>query len=76
MTFLVLCFSYKVAAVPQPSDPPGAESRATLTQRLGVALLEKLVGMQGSGTLPAKETCDLLILDRYDPLSSDCLLIG
>ena len=65
---------YKVPPAPQASDPPGAEERSTLTQRLGMSLLEKLVGMQGSGTLPAKETCDLIILDRWAYMASGSTL--
>jgi hypothetical protein len=36
-----------------------------LTQRLAQKLLDRLSGMQRSGQLPDKETCDVLILDRY-----------
>lgn len=60
------------ATAPPPPEAPlkGADGRSTLTRRVGVALLERLVGMQKSGVLPSRETCDLIILDRsYDPLA-------
>lgn len=50
---------------PALGDPAGAKGRSTLTQRLATALLEKLGKLQTAGALPRKETCDMIILDRW-----------
>jgi hypothetical protein len=55
---------YKPGKAPEANDPPGAAARQVLTQRLSQKLLDRLTGMQRSGQLPEKETCDMLILDR------------
>jgi len=51
-------------------DPPGANARSSLTKRLAQKVLERADAMQKAGQLPAKESCDLLILDRsYDSVA-------
>ncbi|GLC77701.1 hypothetical protein PLESTF_001978000 [Pleodorina starrii] len=61
---------YKAAQPPQPGDPPGQAVRGSLPQLLATRLVEKLSGLQRSGQLPNKETCDMLVLDRsYDAVA-------
>lgn len=50
---------------PEATDPAGATARSTLTQRLAKKLSDRLEAMQGAGQLPAKSTCDMLVLDRW-----------
>ncbi|KAG2446991.1 hypothetical protein HYH02_008145 [Chlamydomonas schloesseri] len=61
---------YKNTRAPEPGDPPGQAMRGSLPQLLGGRLYERLAGLQRAGQLPAKETCDLLVLDRsYDAVA-------
>ncbi|KAG2432231.1 hypothetical protein HXX76_009150 [Chlamydomonas incerta] len=61
---------YKGGKAPEPGDPPGQAVRASVPQLLSARLYERLAGLQRAGQLPAKETCDLLVLDRtYDAVA-------
>ncbi len=55
---------YKVGKQPEPGDPAGQQSRSQLTQRIAAKLSAKFMELQRSGKLPARESCDLLVLDR------------
>ncbi|GFH23727.1 SNARE-interacting protein KEULE, partial [Haematococcus lacustris] len=46
-------------------EPPGAVLRSVLAEKLAHKLLDRLEPLQRAGQLPAGETCDLLILDRW-----------
>ncbi|KAG2501418.1 hypothetical protein HYH03_001201 [Edaphochlamys debaryana] len=61
---------YKATKAPEPGDPPGQALRGSLPQLLATRLFERLSGLQRAGQLPAKETCDMLVLDRtYDAVA-------
>eukprot|EP00775_Hariotina_reticulata_P004848 gene4848-5095_t len=61
---------YKQGKVPEPGDAPGAMARSLLTQHLAQKVYERALVLQRSGGLPARESCDLLILDRtVDPVA-------
>lgn len=46
-------------------------SGALIAQRIAVEVQERLSMMQREGRLPAQETCDLIVFDRY---ANDLLL--
>ncbi len=50
---------------PEPGDAPGSNARSVLTQRLAAKVTERTMVMQRAGQLPGRETCDLIILDRW-----------
>lgn len=57
----------KSASASVSGDSPGQGLRGSLPQVMATQLLEKLSPMQRAGQLPAKESCELLVLDRsYD----------
>lgn len=61
---------YRAARPPEANDPPGGDARALLTQRLATRVAERCAVLQRSGLLPARETCDLLVVDRsVDPVA-------
>ncbi|KIY93727.1 SNARE-interacting protein KEULE [Monoraphidium neglectum] len=61
---------YKAGRPAEAGDPPGANARAALTQRLSHKLYERAVALQRAGALPPRETCDLIVVDRsIDPVA-------
>ncbi|KAI8472381.1 MAG: Sec1-like protein [Monoraphidium minutum] len=61
---------FKAGRPAEPGDPPGANARATLTQRLAHKVSERLGALQRAGGLPPRETCDLIVVDRgIDPVA-------
>ena len=50
---------------PEPGDAAGAATRALLAQTLALRVNERVVAMQRSGGLPARETCDFIVVDRW-----------
>lgn len=55
---------YKAGKPVEVGDPPGQEGRSQVTSRLAMLIREKALTLQRAGTLPDRETCDVLILDR------------
>eukprot|EP00879_Flechtneria_rotunda_P003010 GHRR01003228.1.p1 GENE.GHRR01003228.1~~GHRR01003228.1.p1 ORF type:complete len:663 (+),score=201.56 GHRR01003228.1:278-2266(+) len=61
---------YKAGKPPEPGDAPGANARSLLTQKLAQKVSERAMVLQRAGGLPARESCELLILDRsVDPVA-------
>lgn len=61
---------FRAAAPPGEEFPPGLESRLLVAQRIAVELNERLVGLQRTGALPERETCELILTDRgFDPVA-------
>lgn len=61
---------YRVGKPPEAGDAPGASVRSCLAQRLAQKLSHRATLLQRNGALPARETCELLVLDRsVDPVA-------
>ncbi|PNW76570.1 hypothetical protein CHLRE_11g467699v5 [Chlamydomonas reinhardtii] len=57
---------YKNARAPEPGDPPGQATRASLPQLLSGRLYERLAGLQRAGQLPTKP----LMADHIEDLNA------
>ncbi|MEW5299817.1 MAG: hypothetical protein WDW36_002793 [Sanguina aurantia] len=61
---------YKAGKAADPADPQGHSTRQLLAQRVATRMQEKLSVMQRASQVPARESCELLILDRsYDAVA-------
>ena len=61
---------FRAALPPGEEHLPGLESRLLVAQRLAVELYESLLQLQGTGHIPERETCELIITDRgFDPVA-------
>lgn len=59
-----LCLACR-AAKPPDAENVSLGSGALIAQRIAVEVQERLSMMQREGRLPAQETCDLIVFDRY-----------
>jgi len=64
------CIRYRTGKPPGDGDPPGAEARSLVAQRVAAKLHSLLSDLQREQQLPQTETCDLVVVDRsIDPVA-------